>query len=394
MNPVLLTDKQACCGCTACASICPPHAISMVSDELGFLFPQVDEAQCVDCGLCVQVCSFHANYDTTPNLPQPDTYAVRHKDSHEIASSQSGAAFVLLSDWVLDQGGVVYGAGYKDHFQVVHKRALNKEQRNELRGSKYVQSDLRGVFEQVRRDLKEGRTVCFSGTPCQVSGLSSFIGPHVSNRLFLLDLVCHGVPAPKIWKDYIAYLEAKEKKKITSVNFRDKKLKGWKSHIESFVFNNATIYTSVYTSVFYSHLSLRHSCSKCPYCNTKRPSDITIGDFWKIEEINETFASDNQGCSLVLVNTPKGRAWFEAIKRNADILPTRLQDSLHPQLCYPNPLHPQRDAFEQDYVRSGFKKTLRKWEFIGWRKAVKKYLGYPFRLTKRIIKQYTSSCVE
>lgn len=388
MNSVLLTHKYECCGCTACASICPLHAISMVADKLGFLFPQVDEAKCTDCGLCVQVCSFRAPYDITSDLPQPESYAVRHKDSNEIALSQSGAAFVLLSDWVLDQGGVVYGAGYEEHFRVVHKRALNKKQRNEFRGSKYVQSDLRGVFTQVKQDLKEGRTVCFSGTPCQVSGLSSFVGPQVRNKLFLIDLVCHGVPGPQIWEDYIAYLEAKVKKNITSVNFRDKKLKGWKSHIESFVFTNTRIHTYIYTNIFYSHISLRHSCSICPYCNTKRPSDITIGDFWEIEKIHKTFASDNKGCSLVLVNTQKGKEWFDAIKGNAEILPTKLQDSLHPQLCYPNSLHPQRDAFEKDYARLGFKKTLEKWEFIGWKKAVKKYVGYPFRLTNRIVKRY------
>lgn len=388
MHPILITDKHTCCGCTACASICTHNAISMVSDELGFMFPLVDEAKCVGCGLCVNVCSFNTTYDTRLNLPQPDSYAVRHKDIDEIQASQSGAAFVLFSDWVLENGGVVYGVGYEGHFHVTHKRALNKEQRDEFRGSKYVQSDLRGVFKQVRQDLNEGRMVCFSGTPCQTAGLSSFVGPHLRNKLYLIDIVCHGVPSPKMWEDYITYLEVKEKKNITSVNFRDKKIKGWKSHIESFIFNNTHTYGCTYTHMFYSHINLRHSCSTCHYCNTERPSDVTIADFWDIGKISETFASDNKGCSLVLVNTLKGKEWFNAIERKSEILPTRLQDSLQAQLCYPNPQHSQRDVFEKDYIRLGFKKTLEKWEFIGWRKGVRKYWGYPFRLIKRIIRKY------
>ena len=151
-----IKDKHDCCGCTACESICPHSAITMKPDVFGFKYPEVDKNKCVDCGLCDKVCAFNDNYDKTLNLPEPIAYAARHKEMSEIMKSRSGAAFVAISDWILDNGGVVYGAGYRGHFVVTHKRATTKEERDEFRGSKYVQSDLTGIFKQVREDLKNG----------------------------------------------------------------------------------------------------------------------------------------------------------------------------------------------------------------------------------------------
>lgn len=225
-----------CCGCTACASICVHDAISMEPDALGFLYPKVNESRCVDCGLCEKVCQFNDNYDRSLNLQQPIAYAARHKDIDEVMKSRSGAAFVAISDYIIEQGGVVYGAGYKDHFRVAHKRATTKEERNEFRGSKYVQSDLTGVFRQVKEDLKSGLTVLFSGTPCQTAGLNAYVGKKLRENLVLVDIVCHGVPGPFIWRDYIAYLEKKQGDEIVVVNFRDKELFGWKTHKESYIF--------------------------------------------------------------------------------------------------------------------------------------------------------------
>ena len=210
----------------------------MQPDALGFLYPSVDESRCVDCGLCEKVCAFNDYYDTSLNLPQPDAYAARHKDMGEVETSRSGAAFIAISDYVLENGGVVYGAGYADHFRVVHKRATTKEERDEFKGSKYVQSDLRGVFRQVRQDLKDGMTVLFSGTPCQTAGLASYIGHKLRERLYLVDIVCHGVPSPYVWRDYLAYLEKKQGSEIFWVNFRDKHKFGWKAHRETFKFVN------------------------------------------------------------------------------------------------------------------------------------------------------------
>ena len=178
-----INDKHNCCGCTACESICPHQAITMKPDVLGFKYPEVDKDKCTDCGLCEKVCAFNDNYDKSLNLPQPQAFAARHKDMSEIMKSRSGAMFAAISDFVLDKDGVVYGAGYEGHFVVTHKRAASKEERDEFRGSKYVQSDLSGVFKQVKDDLKNGLTVMFSGTPCQTSGLNSFVGKTLRKNL-------------------------------------------------------------------------------------------------------------------------------------------------------------------------------------------------------------------
>lgn len=233
---IIIKDQADCCGCTACASVCNHDAITMEPDALGFLYPKVDESKCVECGLCEKVCAFNDNYDKSLNLPKPDAYAARHKDMDEVMKSRSGAAFVAISDYILEQGGVVYGAGYKDHFRVTHKRATTKEERDEFRGSKYVQSDLTGVFRMVKQDLKNGLTVLFSGTPCQTSGLNSYVGKKLRENLVLIDIVCHGVPSPYIWRDYIDYLEKKQSDIIKIVNFRDKEKYGWKAHHETFIF--------------------------------------------------------------------------------------------------------------------------------------------------------------
>ena len=235
---IRINNPADCCGCTACASICTHNAISMQPDSLGFLYPKVDETICVDCDLCDKVCAFNDNYDTSCNLKEPLAYAARHKDMSELETSRSGAAFIAISDYILEQGGVVYGAGYADHFRVIHKRATCKEERNEFKGSKFVQSDMNTVFKQVKKDLRDGLMVLFSGTPCQTAGLNSFIGKKLRANLFLVDVVCHGVPSPYMWRDYLTYLEQKQGSPIVWVNFRDKQMYGWGAHHETFKFKN------------------------------------------------------------------------------------------------------------------------------------------------------------
>lgn len=301
---IQIKDKADCCGCTACASICPKDAITMEPDTLGFKYPKVDLDKCIDCGLCEKVCAFNDNYDKSLNLKEPEIYAARHKDIHEIETSRSGAAFIAISDYILENGGIVYGVGYKDHFRVAHKRATTKEERNEFKGSKYVQSDLDGIFRQVKEDLKQGNTVLFSGTPCQTAGLNSYIGNKLRENLVLVDIVCHGVPGPYMWRDYLDYLEKKQGSKICWVNFRDKQEYGWAAHKETFKFVKGEGKMS-FTYLFYQNIMFRHSCGKCHFANTQRPSDITIADFWGWEKTDPEFNKDNKGVSLVLVNTEK-----------------------------------------------------------------------------------------
>lgn len=154
-------SKENCCGCTACASICPKEAITMRPDGLGFLYPSFDRTKCIECGLCEKICSFNNFREIDNDRAKPEAFAVRHKDINEIETSRSGAAFIALSDWILGHNGIIYGAGYQKHFKVIHKRAENKEQRDEFKGSKYVQSDLTGVFSQIKADLLDGRLVWY-----------------------------------------------------------------------------------------------------------------------------------------------------------------------------------------------------------------------------------------
>lgn len=379
---IRITDKAKCCGCTACASICPHDAISMQPDALGFLYPVVDESKCTDCGLCEKVCAFHENYDKSQNLPEPLAYAARHKDMREVETSRSGAAFIALSDWVLRLGGVVYGAGYADHFRVVHKRATSREERDEFKGSKYVQSDLNTVFRQVKKDLKDGLTVLFSGTPCQTSGLASYVGKRLRENLYLVDIVCHGVPGPYLWRDYLAYLEKKQGSRICWVNFRDKQEYGWAAHRETFKFVNRGG-KMTYTFVFYKHIMFRHSCGVCPFTNTKRPSDITLADFWGWEKSVPGFNDDDKGVSLILCNTEKGKQLFEAVKQDMDVVPVKLEDCLQPNLQHPSIIHPKRMAFERDYQRKGFLYVMKKYGDVGWRY----HLGRVKRKIKSLIRK-------
>ena len=383
---IRITDKAKCCGCTACASICPHDAISMQPDALGFLYPVVDETKCTDCGLCEKVCAFHENYDKSQNLSKPLAYAARHKNMHEMETSQSGAAFIAISDRILNQGGVVYGVGYTDHFRVVHKRATNKTERDEFKGSKYVQSDLNTVFRQVKTDLKDGQTVLFSGTPCQTSGLASYVGKRLREHLYLVDIVCHGVPGPYLWRDYLTYLEKKQGDRICWVNFRDKQEYGWASNRETFRFVNREGKIT-YPFVFYKHIMFRHSCGVCPFTNTKRPSDITVADFWGWEKSVPGFNDDNKGVSLILCNTEKGKQFFEAVKQDMNVISIKLENCLQPNLQHPTIIHPKRMSFERDYQRKGFLYVMKKYGDIGWRYQLVRVMRKIKNLIRKLIKK-------
>lgn len=357
---ITIKDKSQCCGCSACASICNKNAITMKPDVLGFLYPVVDTDKCVNCGLCEKVCAFNNKYDTSLNLSKPIAYGVRHRDIDEVMRSRSGAVFAALSDYVLEQGGVVYGAGYTDHFRVVHKRAVTKEMRDEFRGCKYVQSDMNTVFLQVNKDLSEGIVVLFSGTPCQTAGLNSFVGKRLRKNLFLVDILCHGVPSPFLWKDFLNHIEKIYKSTITEVNFRNKKKFGWNAHRETFCLKNGSK-DIVCDYRFYQSAPYRKSCDVCPYTNTTRPSDITLADFcgWKknMPEMNK----DNKGLSLILCNTDKGLKLFGDIQGEMLTKQVVLDNCLQPQLQEPSKQMVLRDRFERDYENKGFEYVMKRY---------------------------------
>lgn len=233
---VNIDNKYNCCGCTACASICAHDAITMAPDGLGFLYPKANPELCVNCGLCDKVCQFHNNYNRYDNYDSPLAYQFRLPQDEQLKKSQSGGAFFAIADKFIADGGVVYGAAFTDTWRVTHQKANDKQTLSALRMSKYVQSDLRGVFRQIKNELKNGVRVLFSGTACQVAGLKAYIPNLLRKNLFCIDIVCHGVPSPKIWEDYLAYLQKTRGSQIVKACFRDKRF-GWHGARESFLFS-------------------------------------------------------------------------------------------------------------------------------------------------------------
>lgn len=359
----LAIDKSKCCACTACKNVCPKQAIEMISDEKGFLYPKIDENKCIKCGLCENVCFYNTGYKTLDDhLDKIETYAVKHKDFNIRMNSRSGGIFTALSDYILDNKGVIYGVGYKENFVVCYKRAETKEERNKFRGSKYVQSELNDIFKRVKNDLENDRWVLFSGTPCHVAGLVKYLGKKKFEKLLLIDIVCHGVPSPKMFNDYINYIEKRYNDKVNDFDFRDKNF-GWDQSKESFNIKGKKYAQTVYSNLFNSCLSFRDSCYNCQFTNLNRPSDITIGDCWGIAG-NRPDIDDNKGVSLVIINTEKGKFIQENILSNLEYYVIDINDYLQPRLREPNKRSEKVDGFWNDYLNNGFTYIAKKYGTI------------------------------
>lgn len=351
--------KSECSGCTACMNICPKNAIRMIEDDEGFRYPHIDKEKCINCGACIRVCPNVKN-DTKNEIIE--TYGVKHKNEKERLTSRSGGVFVALSDYILALGGTIYGAQLNKDFTVSHGRAENKEERNKFKGSKYIQSDMKDIIKEVQEDLKNGKKVLFSGTPCQVAGVKECISNKYQENLYTIDLICHGVPSEKIFREFLKYIEETNNKKIREFDFRDKKF-GWDTHYETMIFEDGTKRsTQFFRNLFYRHNILRPSCHKCNYANIHRPADITIADFWGIEEINPEF-KDEKGVSLTIINNNKGKEWFNKIKNDLEIINCSIEDCIKHTytLNQPTPEGEARKQFWNDYKNKDFKEIIEKY---------------------------------
>ena len=228
--------KSECSGCTACKCSCPQNAIEMIYDEEGFKYPLINKEKCIECGICYNICP---NIKKSEENTIIEAYGAKHKNETERFTSRSGGVFIAISDYIIELGGVVYGVELKENFEVEHSRAINKEQRDKFKGSKYIQSDMKDIILDIKNDLQNGKMVLFSGTPCQVAGVKASISKRYYENLYTCDLICHGVPSRKIFRDYLKYVENKENKKIKNFIFRNKKF-GWDSHFETFIFEDNT----------------------------------------------------------------------------------------------------------------------------------------------------------
>lgn len=356
---IRLCSEDECNGCEACANICPHMAISMKPDIRGFIHPFIDEEKCVGCGLCKKVCSIENL--TTHRNPVRAVYAAWNRNQDIRLASSSGGIFTLLADNVLKAKGVVYGAALMDD-SVQHIRIDSRDGISELRGSKYVQSRMSETYKHIRDDLKNGKQVLFSGTPCQVSGLRNYLGEEYTN-LICIDIICHGVPSPMVFKDYLAWLRKKQNSQVRSLSFRYKK-PGWTVFSMKADYENGASYINSkfrdpYLYFFSSgggDLTLRDSCHQCQFTSPERTGDITLGDFWQYDAEKLSQRGSEKGVSLVLINTGKGEAVFEEIKELIcfEESTVALAHKSNQSLSKPWPKPKIKDQFWDDYFELGF----------------------------------------
>jgi len=339
---IKIENKQDCCGCAACVQRCPKHCISLKEDEEGFLYPFVDESICIDCGLCEKVCPWLNN---PTKLPSSNVFAVKNRNDDERMASSSGGVFIALAKETIENGGVVFGAVFDDNWEVRHTYAESLEGVKAMMGSKYLQSRIGDSYRDAERFLKQGRKVLFTGSPCQITALHTYLRNYYPN-LVTVDVLCHGVPSPGVWRKYIdeEFNISKNSKKIrtvatpqngrviTGIEFRDKTLNGWKNYCfailgkstpedyQNSVFHRETHNDNHFMKGFLANIYLRPSCYRCKCKNGVSHSDLTIADFWGINVLLPDF-DDDKGVSLVLVNTTQGNDMLRQLGLDVRELP-------------------------------------------------------------------------
>ncbi|MEA5093494.1 MAG: Coenzyme F420 hydrogenase/dehydrogenase, beta subunit C-terminal domain [Sedimentibacter saalensis] len=366
----MLREKSSCTGCTACASICPKRCISMKEDGEGFFYPEVDKTNCIICNQCEKVCPIDkkvaTDFDTF-------TVCVQNKDESIKKISSAGGFIGAVFRFVFDNSGIVFGAGFDNTHQVAHMSAISMNEclNNNLFGSKYVSSDLNNSFIQIKALLNKGTMVCFVGLPCQVAGLSSYLGKNLSN-LILIDLTCYGVPSRKLYRKYLTYCEKIFNDKITKVNFRDK-LFGYSAPTMSVEFKsgkkrsqNSTVKS--FLRCFFADLTERPSCYECTYKTVDRISDFTVGDCKSIKRYNADW-DDDKGTTVVYIHSNKGKSLLKQIVGYIDFVNVPMDDIL--QTCGTKmiariPYKKERDDFYGDI------------DVLSYEKLVNKYCPAPF----------------
>ncbi len=350
-------SKDKCCGCGACSEICGRGAIAMKPDDKGFLYPIIDKGLCVGCGLCDKICAMNNTHQSSKTVK--NSFALQHFDKNVLYGSSSGGAFTAVSDKILNNDGLAFGSVFdKNTLDVKHICADNTVLRDRMRGSKYVQSSTTGVFSEIKKQLNSGREVLFTGTPCQCAELIHFLGEK-PNNLFIIDLLCHGAPSPKVLKKHIELFEKKYNKKTVDFSYRSKKY-GY-NHTLSISFSDGTEKSSVNLKRLLKlyTLNMRESCYACPYASKHRYGDITIGDLWetgKIANIHNCL-----GTSLVFTNTEKGEIMLEGLKDCCNIFPVDVSKLYIGAMNNPVKKSNRVDLFWQDFDKYGYEYALNKY---------------------------------
>lgn len=364
----LFENKYQCCGCNACEMICGKKAITMIEDKDGFRFPQIDADKCVGCGSCLKVCCIGNDV----KLHKPETvYAASYKNKDISAKSASGGIFAALAKQVLTEGGIVFGSAYTKTFDVEVEPIERVEELPKLQGSKYVQSSMNDSFQKVKRELQTGREVLFCGVPCQVEALKRYLGRNYEN-LLLVDIVCHGVPSNKMLKDYLSFLSKKKQMEVEAIQFRTK-TKGQNvygeiayrqvSHTGEIAYRQEPLisYKSSYYKLFLNCQTFRDSCYHCKFAGTERPGDISLCDYWGIEDEHPDFMKEVEkkglaGISAVMLNSEAGKAFFAKIEQEFVLTESTVEQVAkhNPQLQAPSVETSERKQVLECYRQGGY----------------------------------------
>ena len=367
-----IKNKKDCCGCWACENVCPKQCIRMEEDEEGFRYPRIDVEACINCALCEKTCPvLNAKDEDIPH--QQEGWLVQHKDDGIRQESTSGGAFTAIASWVIRQEGVVFGAGYrKGTFTVVHQAVEHEEDLAIFRNSKYVQSEIGDSFRQVADYLKTGKLVLFSGTPCQIEGLLGFLRGKTYDNLILLDLICRGVPSPKVLDSYIGVQRQHIGGEFRNVLFRDKY---YGYHYSSFsIYNHYKdkdyhkgVDTNAYLRAFFNNLSDRPSCYDCHFKKRYRRSDLTLWDCFPIEKFTKEL--DGKGTTRVLIQSEKGEQVMNAVMssfRAVAIAPDQLTAGVR-EMFHSVPINPKRSQFFTDFGTMEPEAFFEKWFPVTWK---------------------------
>ncbi len=364
---MLESALKLCNGCHTCYSLCPKQAIKMVVNTEGFLFPQINNELCIECGLCEKRCP--VLNPITKESEQTEAYAIINNDEEIRLQSSSGGVFSAIAQDVINQDGIVFGAKFDCDFNVIHGYTDSIEGLADFRGSKYVQSTIGETYKDCKTFLDKGKQVLFSGTPCQIAGLKSFLGKNYDN-LLLVDIICHGVPSPLLWTEYKKTLEKKFASRIVKTAFRRKDY-GWKQFSLAVTFGNASEYmqtlkNDAYLKLFLKNVCLRESCYDCKYKTEKRLADITLADFWGIQNVCPEL-DDDKGASFVIVHSDKGKQYISNLK-NCIIQEVALESGVKYNMAYlfSYKLSRKRKLFFSDLSKFSYEK-------ISLDKLVKKY---------------------